>query len=174
MCPASGNIDSQPSDDAKLERCCRLAAVELAAVTLQRRRLRTEEPEDEEFDLRWWVDQQFLILSLSRLRRTTHLLRGTRYETDDIRSALESFDANTPSLTIMRNIGEHADEYAIDSPKRHVKTVDRRQLEVGSWDGQTFRWLEHELTVDAALAAAQALHRALHTTQIIAATATSS
>jgi hypothetical protein len=40
----------------------------------------------------------------------------------------------------MRNIGEHADEYAVDSPKRHVKTLGRKQLEVGSWDGQTFKW----------------------------------
>jgi len=67
----------------------------------------------------------------------------------------------------MRNIAEHADDYAIDSPKRHVKTVDRRQLEVGQWDGTTFRWLQeadgapHQLNIDVALAAAEDLCRVL-------------
>ena len=63
----------------------------------------------------------------------------------------------------MRNVGEHADSYAVDNPMRHVKTIDRQQLEVGEWDGATFRWLHgadgtrHELNVDQALVAAEDL-----------------
>ena len=94
---------------------------------------------------------------------------------DALQAAVASFDARTSSLHTMRNIGEHADEYAVDSPKRHVKTLGRKQLEVGSWDGQTFKWLQesdgtsHELNVDEALAAAEDLHRALIEQNIIAA-----
>lgn len=168
--------DAQPpSDAATLERCCRLVEVELQAAALQRRRLQTTEPEDDSFDLRWWIDLQFFILALWRLRRAAGLLHGSRYESQQVRSALASFDATTPSLRTMRNIGEHADEYAIDSPKRHEKTIDRRQLETGSWDGQTFQWLQkdddtrHELNVDTALDAAQALQRVLQETKVIVA-----
>lgn len=172
-------MHTQPSDAAKLERCCRLIGLELEAAALQRRRLSTSEPEDEHFGLRWWVDLQFLILSLWRLRKATRLLRGTPYESEALRSALAAFDANTLSLRTMRNIGEHAEDYAIDSPKRHIKTIERRQLEVGSWDGQTFQWLQasdgtqHELNVDAALSAARDFQRVLGEIQTIAAMSTS-
>lgn len=159
---------------ATLERCCRLVDIEFRAVALQRRRLQTTEPEDESFDLRWWIDLQFFILALSRLQRVARLVQGTHYESGQVRSALASLEAATPSLRTMRNIGEHADEYAIDSPKRHEKTIDRRQLETGSWDGQTFSWLQkhdgtqHALNVDIALEAAQTLQRVLQETHAIA------
>ena len=164
-----------PSDEATLERCFRLVDIELHAAALQRKRLQRTEPEDESFDLRWWTDLQFLILALWRLRLAAGLLRGTRYDSQQVQAALALFDTTTPSLRTMRNIGEHTDEYAIDSPQRREKAIDRRQLETGSWDGQTFYWLQkedgtrHTLNVDLALDAAQALHRVLRETKIIAA-----
>jgi hypothetical protein len=156
-----------PSDNATLERCCRLVNVELHAVVLQRRRLRSSEPEDEDFIMRWWTDLGFLIVALLRLRRAAGIVLGTTYASDELRSALATFDAAIPSLRLMRNIAEHADDYALDSPKRHVKTIDRRQLEVGQWDGTTFYWLQetdgtpHQLNVDLALAAAEDVFRVL-------------
>jgi hypothetical protein len=153
-----------PSDDAALERCCRLVNIELHAVALQRRRLRSSEPEDEDFIMRWWTDLGFLIVALLRLRRAAGVVLGTTYVSDELRSALATFDAATPSLHLMRNIAEHADDYAVDHPKRHVKTIDRRQLEVGDWDGTTFRWLHHQLNIDVALAAAEDLFRVLRGT----------
>ncbi len=159
-----------PSDDATLERCCRLVNIELHAVALQRRRLRSSEPEDEDFIMRWWTDLGFLIVALLRLRRAAGVVLGTTYASDELRSALATFDAATPSLRLMRNIAEHADDYAVDSPKRHVKTIDRRQLEVGQWDGTTFHWLQetdgtpHQLNIDVALAAAEDLFRVMRGT----------
>jgi hypothetical protein len=160
-----------PSDAATLERCCRLVNIELQAVALQRRRLRSVEPEDEEFVMRWWADLGFLMVALLRLRQAARLLLRTTYASDELRSALKAFDAATPSLRLMRNVGEHADSYAIDHPKRHVKTIDRRQLEVGEWDGTIFRWLHeadgtrHQLNVDQALAAAEDLWTVLRETK---------
>jgi hypothetical protein len=58
---------------------------------------------------------------------------------------------------------------------RSIQTINRQQLETGSWDGQTFQWLQrdngtrHELNVDTALGAAQAFQRLLRETQVIAA-----
>jgi hypothetical protein len=160
-----------PSDAATLERCCRLVNIELHAVALQRRRLRSVEPEDKQFVMRWWTDLGFLMVALLRLRRVAGLVLDTTYASDNLRSALSAFDTTTPSLRVMRNVAEHADCYAIDSPTRHVKTIDRRQLEVGEWDGTTFRWLHeaegtrHELNVDAALAAAESIYRTLRSAE---------
>jgi hypothetical protein len=137
-------VNAGPTEAATLERCSRLVAVELQAVALQRRRLRRSEPEDdnEDFELRWWIDLQFFIVALARLRRALRVLNGTPNMSNALQAAVASFDARTLSLHTMRNIGEHANEYAIDSPKRHVKTLDRKQLEMGSWDGKTFKWLQ--------------------------------
>jgi hypothetical protein len=157
-----------PSDAATLERCCRLVNIELHAVALQRRRLRSVEPEDDQFIMRWWTDLGFLMVALLRLRRAASLLLGTTYASDELRSALNAFDAATPSLRLMRNVGEHANSYAIDHPKRHAKAIDRRQLEVGEWDGRIFRWLHeadgtrHQLNVDQAQSAAESLWAVLN------------
>jgi hypothetical protein len=156
-----------PSPGAILERARRLANVELHAVALQRRRLATEEPEDECFIMRWWADLQFLIVALRRFRRSVEVAASISAIADDVRAAIAAFDRAVPNLALMRNIGEHIDEYAINSSKRHVETVDRRQLEVGSWDGTTFSWLERpdgvacELNVDTALRAAEQLFEVL-------------
>ncbi len=53
-----------------LERARSLCSEGCFAVALQHRRLRSKEPEDEVFILRWWTDLQFLIVSLRRLRRS--------------------------------------------------------------------------------------------------------
>jgi len=52
-----------------LEPAIRLTNIELHAVALQRRRLATPEPEDDEFLFGWWTDLQFFTAALSRLRR---------------------------------------------------------------------------------------------------------
>ncbi|MGA9760972.1 MAG: hypothetical protein WBQ14_00910 [Gaiellaceae bacterium] len=61
----------------------------------------------------------------------------------------------------------HIDSYAIDHPKRHHTEVDRRQLQVGTWDGEIFTWLADknklplQLNVNDAKAAAERLYSAV-------------
>lgn len=136
-------------------------------VALQCRRLGSTEPEDDTFVMRWWTDLQFMIVALRRLRRAAELAARSTSAAHDVRAALTAFDAALPSLKTMRNVGEHIDSYALDSPRRHGKSIDRRQLEVGEWDGTTFRWLRqrdgryHELNTSVALAAAERLYDAV-------------
>lgn len=150
-----------PSDAATLERCWRMVNNELYAIALQRRRLRSVEPEDEQFIMRWWTDLGFMILALLRLRRAAALPLKTMYGSATLRAALRHFDASLPGLRLMRNVGEHAHDYAVE--QGYAKEIDRRQLEVGQWDETTFRWLQntdgtpHELNIDEALAAAENL-----------------
>ena len=150
-----------PADSSFIDRAIRLANIEIHAVTLQRRRLASTEPEDDEFLFRWWTDLQFFIVALARLRRYAEIAANAPSAKARVRAAVSAFDNAVPDLLVMRNIGEHADEYAVDSDRRHVKSIDARQVEVGAWNGQTYRWLRRSLNVDDALAAGAALFRAL-------------
>jgi len=60
---------------------------------------------------------------------------------------------------MMRNVGEHVDDYALDRG-RH-KEVNRKMLQVSQWDGTTYHWLNHELNVDVAFKAAFELYSAV-------------
>jgi hypothetical protein len=111
--------------------------------------------------LRWWADLQFFISALARLRRYANVAVRLSCGATDVQPALDAFDSAVPDLTLMRNIGEHGDEYAVDSERRRVKSVNRRQLEVGSWDGKTYEWIGGRLNVDEALTAAKELFRLL-------------
>lgn len=126
------------------ERAASLASEAMHAVALQVRRLASEESEDSTFALRWWADLQFLVVALRRLRRAADLGEKADNQTGSVRAAIADFDAELPTLAVMRNVGEHVDDYALDSPKRRHKAIDRRQLQVGTWDGRSYRWLRDD------------------------------
>ena len=48
-------VRAAPTDAATIERALRFANIAMFTITLQRRRLRSVEPEDERFALRWWL-----------------------------------------------------------------------------------------------------------------------
>jgi len=152
---------SGPSDAAILERAVSLAHEAALTVALQRRRLRSDEPEDEVFPGRWWVDAQFLIVALRRLRRAAELAQKVAAAERAVKTAVSDFDLALPGIREMRNVGEHIDSYAVDDPNGHHSVVRRQELQVGSWDGTTYSWLNHELDVDVAEAAALDLYEAL-------------
>lgn len=149
-----------PSDAALLERAFSLVNQAMFTVALQRRRVRSEEPEDKVFVFRHWADLQFLIVALRRLRRAAELASRVPAGSS-LREALRGFDHALPGLSVMRNVGEHIDDYAVDNTKRRHKSVDRRSLQVGQWDGATYTWLNFSLNVDDAHAAAFALYSAV-------------
>jgi hypothetical protein len=150
---------STVSDEAKLERAKSLCNQACWTVALQVRRLRTEEPEDVKFVFRFWADLQFLIVALRRLRKAALIANFV----PGVATAIKSFDGALPGLAKMRNVGEHVDAYAIDDPSRHHRDISRRGLQVGSWDGTTFSWLEQDLNIDKALREAETLFMAICT-----------
>lgn len=135
-----------PSDEATLERAASLANDAVRAVALQCRRLRASEPEDNSFIFRHWTDLQFLVVSLYRLRRVALLAADSERHGVHVQEAIGRFDESVPDLTRARNVAEHIDDYALD--KGHDSEIGRRQLQVGSWDGTTWRWLGGELDID--------------------------
>lgn len=118
------------SDTAMIERAWSLMNESMRAIDLQRRRLRSSEPEDADFIFRWWVDLQFLIVALRRLRRSAELATRVSTAKSIIADAIEQFDRELPMLQKMRNVGEHIDDYAVDSEKRRHKDVERFSLQV--------------------------------------------
>src|SRR5438067_2385046 len=110
-----------PADAAILERAYSLALEAMKTIEMQRRRVNSEEPEDATFVFRWWADLQFFIVSLRRLRRVAELAEQVPSIAKDISTALTQFDAVLPMLSMMRNVGEHIDDYALDSTKRRHK-----------------------------------------------------
>ena len=144
-----------------LERACSLANEYMFTVALQCRRIRTAEPEDKVFVMRRWIDLQFLILALYRLRTAVKIAVKIPTISKEMRTALNRFDKAIPDLKKLRDIGEHIDEYAVDHPRRHVPSVDRKQLQVGSWDGTVYEWLGVRLNVDEANNAAEELFKTL-------------
>jgi hypothetical protein len=89
--------------------------------------------EDETFIFRRWVDFQFLVVSLRRLRLAALLAERSETNGAAIESAINEFDEALPDLRKMRNVREHI---ALD-------------------------WLGGRLDANEALAAAEALHRAI-------------
>ena len=149
------------SDAVIMERALSFANEAIFTVALQRRRVQSNEPEDETFIMRWWADLQFFIVALRRLRRAAELARRVTVTKDSLDLAIRNFDSTLPQLNLMRNVGEHIDDYAVDSPKRRHKDIHRQALQVGTWDGTTYEWLGESLNVDAAYEAAYTLFAAI-------------
>ena len=168
----------RPPDAALVERSFSLVNEAMSTVVLQRRRLQSEEPEDDIFVFRRWADWQFLTVSLRRLRRAAEICRDVAVLSVSMSIALAEFDQALPWLQVMRNVGEHVDEYALNSDDRNYgelrerratvngkqpppTVVQARDLQVGSFDGSMFVWLRERdgtpLRIDAEDAVAAAL-----------------
>lgn len=152
-----------PSNAATYERARRLANLAMWTVSLQRRRLKTNEPEDGQFLFRRWADFQFLIVALTRLRRATILAAKVPPLADAMQNALTNFDNTLPMLKHMRDISEHFDDYAMD--RGRDPSVSRKSLEVGVIGDSVFQWLDHELDADIAVSAAQRLFKDIQQAQ---------
>jgi hypothetical protein len=156
--------DQLPPDErpqaAISERALSLVNEAMFTIDLQCRRIRTVEPEDERFVMRWWADLQFLIVALRRIHRAASLgLLGLPETCTTIRNAIQTFEGTLPGLAAMRNVGEHIDDYVVGAG--HQKNVDRAQLQVGSFDGTTYEWLDRKLNIDDAQRATDTLYLAV-------------
>jgi hypothetical protein len=122
---------------------------------MQLQRAREEPTAEPGGAFRWWIDLQFFIVSLRRLRKAAELGLRVTSERQAIREAIASFDRELPDLGLLRNVGEHIDEYAVGDG--NDPSVGWRQLQVGGWDGVTFEWLGTQLDAENALKAGRQL-----------------
>ena len=141
----SSNPSRKINNGAIMERAFSYCNESIKTISLQCRRLKTSEPEDAQFLFRKWVDLRFLILSLDRLDRSVKLARKIQPHDPKIDRALSKFDKSIPFLKKFRDTGEHFDAYSMDSGKD--PSIDRTQLQVGSWNGSVWEWLGETLDV---------------------------
>jgi hypothetical protein len=152
----------RPTGADTLDRAVRLASESMRGVDLQIRRVRSVEPEDDEWLSRVWMDFQFLIVCLWRLR-----LAGRMTAAVEVRAAVATFDREIPDLALMRHVSQHLDEYGVEGPKRRQKLPDgtglvgRRRLEVGAWNEDRYDWLGGTIVVAQARSAAAQLYAAI-------------
>jgi hypothetical protein len=115
----------RPTATELLERSRRLASESMRAIALQLRRFEGSEPEDAEWLFRRWMDFQFLVVALWRLRMVAVI-------------AASAFDQELPDLKTMRHVSQHLDDYATDHPtKRRAKEARHQRTDrttaAGSW-----------------------------------------
>lgn len=149
----------EPSPEATYERARRLANLAMWTVSLQSRRLKTSEPEDEEFIFRRWSDFHFLIVALTRLRRAATLATKIQRIESNIKDALKEFDLELPNLKTMRDVAEHIDDYAVDSGIN--KDISRKSLEVSKYNSTKFEQLGFQLDTEDAIKASHKLFNAI-------------
>jgi len=149
------------SDAAILERAKSLSSRAIFTIALQHHRLRTEEPEDNVFIFQFQADLEFLIVALRRLRRAAGLAARVEFVEPALRTAIDDFDKALPNLVKMRNVSEHFDDYTMDGQWRRHRDVQPGQLQVFSWDGTEYEWLDGSFNIDIACVAARRLSLAV-------------
>jgi len=157
----TASTPSVPSDSVILERAVSLANEAMFTLDLQWRRVHTDEPEDARFPMRVWSDLSFYVVTLQRLRRSATLACSVAAAAVVLRQAVADFDHLVPMLKVMRDVGEHIDDYALESGRRHHRQITRAFLQVAQWDGTAYTWLGVTLNLGEARMAAQSLYDAI-------------
>jgi hypothetical protein len=149
------NDEEPPSAEAILHRALTFAMEGLQAADVQLQRARQDSSDGPGGAFQWWIDLQFFIVALRRLRKAADLGSRVSEERQAIQHAIRTFDEELPNLHLLRNVGEHIDDYAVD--EGHDPSVRWRQLQVGGWDGKHLNWLGVQLDTDQALEAGRKL-----------------
>ena len=108
----------------------------------------------------WWIDMQFFVVSLQRLRTAAQLMSRVAPYKEDVLAALRQFNEDVPDIAFLRNVGEHIDDYSLDQGMD--PSVEPPSQAVGKYDGTTYHWLDRELDAEQALASSRELVAQLH------------
>ncbi|ESZ99708.1 hypothetical protein ThrDRAFT_02702 [Frankia casuarinae] len=161
------NDTQQPTEIEVLNRAVRLASNSLYVIDIQIRRIAGDEPEDEDYLFRVWADIDFLIITLWKIRTVT-LAAARRLPSDlALTDAIAEFDRSVPHLKLMRDVGQHLEDYMINAASRRHRRpgteykISRRQLEVAAWSQNDFRWLDAVLDFTDSRKAASVLYSRL-------------
>lgn len=156
---------SDLSEAAVVERAKSLATQWMWAVSLQHDRISRPRPQDKAFhpfgvDAFNEADVHFLVIALRRLRTVATTLRHAPQVWDSVHSAIQAFDAKLPWLKPLRDVFEHLEDYAVDSPLRRTGT-SRRELQVWRAGEYGMQWLGYDVDWNKAELAAADLYEAM-------------
>jgi hypothetical protein len=151
---------TSPDDEEILRRSLGLAYEALQAAEIQLERAREPASDRPGGAFQWWIDLQFFVVALRRLRRAADLMSNVQKYRPQIEQALDRLDAQSPYIELFRNVGEHIDAYTLG--EGWDDTVEPPSLAVGEWDKTTYGWLGLDLNTETSIEAAKVFVADLH------------
>ena len=128
-------------------------------VKLQISRIDEELQNDEFFIMRQFVDFEFLLVALFRLRRAACAIKRILIARATIQQAIENYDKRLPDLKKLRNISEHYDAYLLKQGKDD--TIDRETIRSSFLTkcrlNATFEWMGYTMNLNECMTAAEEL-----------------
>ena len=88
-----------------------IANLYVYAVRSQIDRIQEVSPEEDSFIMRQFIDIEFLLTALIRLRRCAYMLSEIPQARYLMKNAIDDFDRENPHIKPLRDITEHYDEY---------------------------------------------------------------
>ena len=133
------------------------------AVVMQISRVREERADVEPFVMRSFVDLEFLLVALTRLRRAANVINSFPYTETKLSQAMEKYDRRLSGLKQLRNITEHYDDYLLK--KDRGKIINLKLIRSGymtkcmSYD--CVEWMDFKLDLDECQAASEELYTSM-------------
>ena len=128
-------------------------------VELQISRIHEELQNDEFFIMRHFVDFEFLLVALFRLRRAACAIVRIPIARATIQRAIKNYDKRLPDLKKLRNISEHYDAYLLE--EGHDDTIDKEAIRLSLLTkcrlNATIEWMGYTMNLNECKTAADEL-----------------
>ena len=132
-----------------------LANFYVHAVAMQISRVRQEVSASDQFVMRPFVDFEFLLVTLVRLRRAACAIRKMPVAREAMQQAIKEYDKRLPALKDLRNITEHYDDYLLKQGR--IANADRAGLLTKIMSPESIDWMGYSMNLNESMAAAEAL-----------------
>ena len=128
-------------------------------VKLQISRINEELQNDEFFIMRNFVDFEFLLIALFRLRRAACAIKSIPIAREAIQQVIENYDKRLPDLKKLRNISEHYDAYLLKEGEDG--TIDKEAIRASFLTkcrlNATIEWMGYTMNLNECMTAAEEL-----------------
>ena len=126
------------------------------AVERQISRIRELPSADESFVMRQFVDVEFLLVALTRLRRAVCALQKIPAAAEKAKLAIAQFDQRVPHVKDLRDITEHYDDYLARNGRNRRMSADRvrRGLLTKEMTQEQTQWMGYTIYFDECMEAA--------------------
>ncbi len=141
-----------------------LANFYVHAVAMQISRVRQEVSASDQFAMRPFVDFEFLLVTLVRLKRAACAIRKIPCAREAMQQAIKEYDKRLPALKNLRDITEHYDAYLLkkgqisraDREGLLAKTI-REGLLTKTMSPESVDWMGYRMNLSESMAAAETL-----------------
>lgn len=149
------------STDVAIQKAVSFATAELGAMRLQSKRLQAATAGTDDVSSQSWSDAQFFLVALTRFKHSVQV--ATSFDgfipSSELFEAQRELDASAPELKLMRDVGEHLEDYAAGSGRKDEARDD--EIHTAVVTAHSFNWIGREVKFRAAISAAEKVIQAL-------------